>query len=166
MIINIMQIVDPERVDSLLKPGAVLSSIEYSFPIPSVEILRELKLSEFQIAALSETNAATGHLVIKAQPRMPLSKTREIISGVVEAFKGSAQEKQTLLRGKELNGKTQPYRFGDDYVTYQITLPTAKTESGNSIPLSIEEMVLAAREVIITTYKNNRSDLLMYAGKI
>jgi len=166
MMLDIKQIADPERVESLLKEGSVLSSIEYSFPVPSVEVLTGLGLDAFQIAALSESDIVSGRLIIKAEPKKPLSKVSTVISSIVNSFKGKAQESQILFHGKEPNNKTQPYRFGDDFVNYQVELPTTKTENHTKVPLSLDTQVLIARKNIISIYKANRENLQLYAGKI
>ena len=164
--LNLTQIVNPERVDSLLKSGSVLSSIEYTFPIPSVEILENIGLDSHQITALRESDVVMGKLILKAEPRKPLTRIQEVISGIVGSIKGTEQQEQMLLRGKEPDNRPQQYRFGDDYVTYQVDLPSAKTQNGMKIKLSLDERDFAAQERIIATYQTNRRALLMYAGKV
>ena len=153
-------IASTESVRALLSPGSVLNKINYEFRLPRVEILRGLGLSPQIIDALSDTDLTEAKLILKNEPRKPLSKVQHVIENIVNVFRSENQYGNNVsLVGKTPNTATQEYSYQYKNYSSSIDIPTTKIYNGITVVLTIEEMAEEAYQRIRAAYCSSREHL-------
>ena len=153
-------IASTESVRALLSPGSILNKINYEFRVPRVEILNGLGLSPKAIDALSDTDLTEAKLILKNDPRKPLSKVQNVINDIVDIFKSENQcGNHVSLVGKTPNTATQEYTYQYKNYSSSIDIPTTKIINGITVVLSIEEMAREAYQRIMSAYCSSKEHL-------
>jgi len=164
LFIEILPIVNPQRINALYKRGAVLSEIEISIPIPSPEILASLNLPHGTIEALGESSATRAKLSIKADPYKPVTKVPELIEKMLKALENSVLKNKTKARGSEPGNKGQSYSFVESQIVYKVELPTIAMVDGMARSLTTDEIAIAAGQAITVLYEQHKDDLSLYSN--
>ena len=149
-----------ESVMALLSPGSILNKINYEFRVPRVEILKGLGLTDKAIDALSDTDLTEAKLILKNDPRKPLSKVQSVIENVVNVFRHESQYVNNVsLVGKTPNTATQEYSYQYKNYSSSIDIQTTKIFNGIAVVLSIEEMAEEAYQRIRAAYCTSKEHL-------
>ena len=165
LFLEVLPIVNPNRIDALYKRDAVLSELEISLPMLSPEMLAALDVPHNTIQALMESSAARAKITIKAEPYKPVAKSRDLIQNILRPFKNSSMENSVKARGSEPGSKGQLYSFTESQIVYKVELPTIATTDGTTRPLTQKEILNAAMSSITNLYNIHKNDLRMYANR-
>ena len=165
LFLEVLPIVNPNRIDALYKRDAVLSELEISLPMLSPEMLSALNIPHSTIQALMESSAARAKITIKAEPYKPVARNRELIQNILKPFKNSSMENSVKARGSEPGSKGQLYSFTESQIVYKVELPTIAATDGAKRPLTQKEILNAAMSAITNLYDDHKNNLCMYANR-
>jgi vacuolar-type H+-ATPase subunit I/STV1 len=152
----------------LTNRGSVLGKIKYSFALPDVRILEYVGLNQESIDALQDTNVAEIELVIKSEPRHPLSADTNVITKVINSLRQVCENqrvKKLSANGKTVNSAYQDYKFEERKISNSIDVELDKTVSGKIISKTPSEL---AEELFIKmrqNYLTNRTDIIRFANR-
>jgi hypothetical protein len=165
---SIENIVSQDTIYALTNRGSVLGKIKYSFALPDVRILEYVGLNQESIDALQDTNVAEIELVIKSEPRHPLSADTNVITKVINSLRQVCENqrvKKLSANGKTVNSAYQDYKFEERKISNSIDVELDKTVSGKIISKTPSEL---AEELFIKmrqNYLTNRTDIIRFANR-
>jgi len=157
-------IMTEKMIETFKTTGNKLGKIGYTYSIPSANNLEKLGLGIKQIQALNLMGELELEFIIRNKPRIPLTRSNEIIKSVVDSFKECTQNiKETLFfEGSTKANSSQKFTFSEEEVTYNLDISYYRNEDNLKIPLSLEEIEQQVYEKIKSKYESNRDDILSY----
>lgn len=159
-------IASPESINALCTDGAVLNKINYTFTIPSPEILSYLGLSRTQIDALGDMDTREIQLSIKNEPRKSLSKARDAIGTLIDAFRVDRNNTRNLtFTGKSSVSSAQKYSFDVSNISYSIDIPLDRVENGERVSLIPSELADEVYGKMRDVYTPNRGNLILFSNR-
>ena len=154
-------IMTDKMIESYKRNADKLQRFGYSFAIPSAEIFAELGLDIQQIELIKEMEGLRLDLVVQGKPRIPITKNRDKIKAIIEAFSNCKNEikEKLFFEGNVTHGNLERYTFEEVAVTYSINIEYSKKEDGMSITLDLNEIEEQVYDKILRTYLSKLNDL-------
>lgn len=163
---SITSIMSNDSVSSLLKPGAKISKINYSFLIPDPAILSQIGLDRKIIMEMDDDRQKEVYLTIKCQGRKSLFEGQEKIGRVLAQLKNKVQNVERLsVTGKTTSSSSKSYAFAEELLSFKISFPVQQNDDGiitNSTP---EQLAREVFQKMVLLYQEHRENLVMLANR-
>lgn len=162
----IENIINPESVNKLFTPGAMLSKVKFTFKTPNIEILKEAGLNREQITALSNMDVGEIDIIVKNRPHRYLTKNHKIISGLVNKMEKLPEKVKSGVKftGRTSKTNSQDFSFNEENLIYNVEIVNEKKGDGVRRKLTPDEMAIEIRKKLYTLYEDNIGDLIYLAN--
>lgn len=165
-IMSIDNILNPESVNKLIVPGAVLNKIQYTFRTPNPEVLVALGLKKEQVTALGLMDLSEIRLVIKNQPHKYLSKNPKHIENLIKELKKLPEKfrQSFLLVGRTPKTSSKTYGFKEENMCFNVDIPNEKIVDGQKIKLTPDDIANEIYDKLRFLYNDNEGELMCMAN--
>lgn len=157
-------IMTEKMIETFKNTGNRLGKIGYMYSIPNAEKLSAMGMGIKQIEALNMLGNLELDLIIKNKPRIPLTKSNEIISMIVSSFGECIKDiKESLFfEGSTKDNTSKKFKFEEEEVTYNLDVAYYKKEDGLKIPFTLDQIEEQVYNKIKLRYESNKDDILTY----
>ncbi|WP_347450738.1 hypothetical protein [Acetoanaerobium noterae] len=171
--VEIVDIMAEKTAKYLLRKGSVVNKTELTYSTLSASLMEDLGLGINTILGVEEKNEFEIKIVIKSKNKEKvLLRSSDKIKSLVTQIETLLDKKKNFkLNNAKLTGKTitdtkqEDFYFYSKEFTKSVSFPTTTVENGVKKILKPDKITSSLNKTILTTYKNNKKNILLLAGK-
>lgn len=164
---TIENIVGFQSVRLLLNPGSSVKKVNYTFKIPSPEVLSYIGLNPDSVDILGDSDIKEIQLSIKNTTRKNITGDPTIIEKLIKEFEKIVKKpniEKLTFTGKTPNVANQDFNFDTQNLSYGVSISTTKVVDGKTQLLTNKDLTEEVLHKLRASYIENKSHLVQMAN--